>query len=128
MSYVEALEKMFENFKALSSSKTVVGEPIEIGGKTIIPLIQALMGFGGGGGEGELKEGFLKKNKGDSAGNFSGFGGGIKVSPVGVIVIDEHGISFIHVDKGGGVFDKLVDTIPQVLDRFMPQKESGESE
>ncbi len=128
MSYIEALEKMFENFKALSSSKTVIGEPIQVGGKTIVPLIQALMGFGGGGGEGELKEGFLRKSKGDSGGNFSGFGGGIKVTPVAIIVIDENEISFIRVDKGGGAFDKLVDSIPQVLDKFMPRKDNGDSE
>ncbi len=126
MSYIDALEKMFDNFKQLSSSRTVVGEPITVGNRTIIPLIQALMGFGGGGGEGELKDGFLKKSKGDSEGNFSGFGGGIKVSPVAVIIIDENGVSFVRVDKGGGVFDKLVDTLPQVIEKFMPEKDSSE--
>ena len=125
MSYIDALEKVFESFKTLTSTKTVVGEPIKVENKTIVPLIQAYIGFGGGGGEGELKD-LVKKTKSGSEGNFSGFGGGIKVSPVALLIIDGENVSFIKVDKSGGVLEKVVDKIPDVLDRFVPQKESGE--
>ncbi len=126
MSYIEAIEKMFENFKSITTTKTVVGEPIQIGSKTVVPLIQALIGFGGGGGEGELKEGVIKKSKHGTGGSLSGFGGGMKVTPIALLIIDGDNVSFIRVTKGGGVFDKLVDQIPDILDRFTGKEEEKE--
>ena len=53
------------------STKTVVGEPITVEDKTLIPLISIGFGFGAGGGEakGEAKQ------KGEGAGG--GTGGGV---------------------------------------------------
>ncbi len=124
--YIEAIEKMFGNFKALTTTKTVVGEPVVVGDRTIIPLIQAVIGFGGGGGEGALKDKLVKKRKGDTQGNFSGIGGGMRITPVALLIVDKDGVSFIRVNKGGTGFDKLVETIPEVIDKFIKRTPRNE--
>jgi len=46
---VDELEKMIE-------TKTIVGEPITVAGKTIIPVSKVCFGFGSGGGEDPKEE------------------------------------------------------------------------
>ena len=65
------------------SARTVVGDPITVEGKTIVPLVSVGMGFGAGSGAGKEQ---------DSAG---GGGGGMGMKPVAVIIIDEHGVKVI---------------------------------
>ena len=52
MSEVEQLIKTtLGEIERILSTKAVVGEPITIEGKTIIPLVSIGFGFGGGGGD-----------------------------------------------------------------------------
>jgi uncharacterized spore protein YtfJ len=63
------------------SAKTVIGEPITVEGKTVVPLVSIGMGFGAGAG--------LAKNQSTPGG---GGGGGMGMKPVAVIIIDEQGV------------------------------------
>ena len=47
-SFNENLETMFSKLDNFVSSKTVVGEPIEMNGVTIIPLVDVSFGMGTG--------------------------------------------------------------------------------
>ena len=58
------------------SAERVVGEPIVVGGNTIIPLVSVGFGFGGGGGTG--KGGRSGKETGEGRGGGTGGGGGVK--------------------------------------------------
>ena len=92
---VESLMKGMDGFV---SSKTVVGEPIQVGETIILPLVDVSFGMGAGAFCGEKK-----KNSG------GGIGG--KMSPSSVLVIQngstQDGIS------------KLLDMIPDFVDKFM---------
>lgn len=80
MAEVEQLLKgTVEELDRLLNAKNVLGDPIEKGNATVIPIVSYGFGFGAGGG-GSAKTG-------DGAG--TGAGGGIK--PLGAIIIDDEG-------------------------------------
>ena len=110
MENVERLLKgTVEELDRLLNAKNVLGEPIEKGTATVIPIVSYGFGFGAGGGTHE-------KN-GDGAG--TGAGGGIK--PLGAIIIDEEGarvesvqgpmttIAEIIAKAAGKAIDKVAD-------------------
>ena len=66
-------------------TKRVVGEPIEVGDYTIIPLVSIGFGFGVGSGSGKSED----LMKGEGTGEGSAGGGGIR--PIAVIVIGPEG-------------------------------------
>ncbi len=75
----EILKAITGEMQKTISARTVVGDPISVEGKTIIPLVSVGMGFGAGTGSGK-----------DATGGGGG-GGGLGMKPVAVIIIDEHG-------------------------------------
>ncbi len=80
MENVERLLKgTVEELDRLLNAKNVLGDPIEKGSATVIPIVSYGFGFGAGGG--------ASPKTGDGAG--TGAGGGIK--PLGAIIIDSDG-------------------------------------
>ena len=77
-----------EEIRGALSAERVVGEPIVIGGNTIIPLFSIGFGFGAGGGSG--KGGKSEKDTGEGRGGGTGGGGGVK--PVALIIVNEEGV------------------------------------
>jgi uncharacterized spore protein YtfJ len=95
------------------NTRTVVGDPITVDGKTLIPLISIGFGFGAGGGSGKQSE------KQAQEGTGMGTGGGAGVRPVAVIVNDEKGLR-IETIKGGlaSALEKMAETaIPMMMRR-----------
>ncbi len=114
MEDVENLVKttMAEIEKVLNT-RTVVGDPITVDGKTLIPLISIGFGFGAGGGSGKQSE------KQAQEGTGMGTGGGAGVRPVAVIVNDEKGLR-IETIKGGlaSALEKMAETaLPMMMRR-----------
>lgn len=116
---MEEIEKLFktaiDEIDRLLKSKTVVGEPMVIDGKTLVPLVSLGFGFGAGGGTGKAPK---SKDSKDIEGVGGGAGGGGGIKPMGVIVVDESGVRFDPV-KGGttSVLEKVVDTFASRRDR-----------
>jgi uncharacterized spore protein YtfJ len=80
MENVERLLKgTVEELDRLLNAKNVLGDPIEKGAATVIPIVSYGFGFGAGGG--------ADAKSGQGAG--TGAGGGIK--PLGAIIIDDEG-------------------------------------
>ena len=98
---VESLMKGMDSFV---SSKTVVGEPIQVGETIILPLMDVSFGMGAGAFCGE------KKNSG------GGIGG--KMSPSSVLVIQNGSTRLVSVKNQDGI-SKLLDMIPDFVDKFM---------
>ena len=115
------LDTTVGELEKILTTRTVVGDPIEVDGHTIIPLISVGFGFGGGGGTG---------GPGDSeaGGTGGGSGGGGGVKPVGVIVIDDDGVR-VEPIKGSAasVVEKLGSSVAELVDRARKDREAGES-
>jgi len=103
-----------EEIEKVLTTRTVVGEPITVGDKTLIPLISIGFGFGAGGGEGKGEA----KQKGEGAGG--GTGGGAWVRPLAVVIIDKEGVR-IEPIRGGlsTAIEKLGETIPRMMEKCM---------
>ncbi|MDJ1008118.1 MAG: spore germination protein GerW family protein [Paracoccaceae bacterium] len=103
MADVEQLLKgTVEELDRLLNAKNVLGDPIEKGGATVIPIVSYGFGFGAGGSTGG--------KSGDGAG--TGGGGGIK--PLGAIIIDDEGA---RVEAVQGPMTTLAEVIGQTAGR-----------
>jgi uncharacterized spore protein YtfJ len=105
MEFVESLfDKAVGEIERMLNTKTVVGEPIEIEGTTLIPLVSIGFGFGVGGGEGK------EPSKGNGHGGGTGGGGGVK--PVALIIIDSNGVRVEPIKSGtASVLEKVAETV-----------------
>jgi uncharacterized spore protein YtfJ len=82
------LEKLAESLGSKASVKSVFGEPIQSGGKTVIPVAKVFYGFGGGFGEGPERN---NRPKGEGGGG----GGGVRAVPAGALEITPESTRFI---------------------------------
>ena len=105
------------------NTKTVVGEPIVIEGKTLIPLIAVGFGFGAGGGTGKMNA------KEAQEGTGGGTGGGAGIKPVAVIVIDKEGVR-IEPIKGGlaSALEKMAETCMPMMMKKMGGNDQSQEE
>ena len=108
------VETLFRGMDGVISSKTVVGEAIHINGTIILPLVDVSFGIGAGAFSGE------KKEKG-----IGGIGG--KMSPSAVIVIQNGRTKLVNI-KNQDTITKILDMVPDVVDRFTSGKEEKMTE
>ena len=124
MEIVESLVKStLGEIEKVLTTRTVVGEPIIIGDRTLIPLISVGFGFGAGGGSGKGEA----KQKGEGAGG--GTGGGAWVRPIAVIVVDKESVRIEPVSRGlSTTIDKIGDTVPKVVDSLVERWQERKKE
>ncbi len=113
-SLAEILKTITGEMQKSLSARTVVGEPITVEGKTIVPLVSVGMGFGAGTSMGKAQE---------TPGG--GGGGGMGLKPVAVIIIDQQGVKIerLKTDKHSLV-EQLVEAVPAIADSFPKKKET----
>ncbi|MFB6131553.1 MAG: hypothetical protein ABEJ28_12120 [Salinigranum sp.] len=132
MQLTESVGSMMDSLRGNATVETVYGDPVERDGVTAIPIARVAYGFGGGygsgtgGGEstasaggadaeetGEVGETGEAGGTGErseaspAAGEGGGFGGGLTVSPLGVVEIGRGETRFVRFDDrrrlGGAV-------------------------
>ncbi|HYE12524.1 MAG TPA: spore germination protein GerW family protein [Patescibacteria group bacterium] len=115
----ENLETLFSSLEKFFRTETVIGEPIEIGETTLIPIITVSFGAGGGGGNGTDEKG--------NGGTGSGLGVGAKITPDAVLVIKNGEVSMLPV-KNKCNLDKLVSMVPELVKKIKLKKDDGSEE
>ena len=113
-SFKTTLESLFRGMDGVVSSKTVVGDAIHIGGTIILPLVDVSFGIGAGAFSGDKK-----------ATGMGGIGG--KMSPSAVIVIQDGKTRLVNI-KNQDTITKILDMVPDVIDRFTTGKEERMTE
>lgn len=113
---VEALFKGMDNF---ITTKTIVGEAIHIGDTIILPLADVSFGLGAGAFAQEGERGASKNNGG------GGMGG--KITPSAVLVIQNGTTRLVNV-KNQDSITKILDMVPDVLDRFSGKRNKETTE
>lgn len=102
------VEALFQGMDAVISSRTVVGDAIHINDTIILPLVDVSFAVGAGAFNGD-KSG-EKKEKGAG-----GLGG--KMTPSAVLVIQNDTTRLVNI-KNQDTITKILDMVPDVLDRF----------
>ncbi len=105
-SVVSSLMKGMEGFL---STKTVVGEATQVGDTIILPLVDVTFGVGAGASSQDKKNG--------GAGGMTG-----KMSPSAVLVIKNGQTKLVNI-KNQDTVTKVIDMIPDLIDRFTEPKE-----
>ena len=98
------------NLKDLIRTETVVGDPIEIQGTTIIPVSKVSFGFGAGG---------TDLGKEINTNKFGGgSGAGVTVHPVAFLVVREGHVQLLQLADKNNTADRVVNMVPDVVDKI----------
>ncbi len=114
----EILDTILGRLKTLANTETVIGQPVQIGELTLLPVVKVSIGFAAGASEGIGVDSKLPKGGG-------GGGGGASVTPLGFIVYDGSDVKFVSTGKG--TFDSLIDSVPGILSKFGINKQKGKA-
>lgn len=101
----ETLQPIVESLEKSLTTRQVFGEPLDVAGATLIPVMDLMFGFGGGSGGHPTN------------GNGGGGGGGARLAPKALVSI-VNGNVVVHPLKSGAL-DRIVDAVPALLDRIM---------
>lgn len=102
------VEALFKGMDSVVSSKTVVGDAITIGDVILLPLVDVQFGLGAGS---------FKENQKDKG--MGGLGG--KMTPCAVLVIQGGRTKLVNI-KHQDTMTKILDMVPDVIDRFTTDK------
>lgn len=106
--FKETMDSLFKGMNGVVSSKTVVGDAIHIGDIIILPLVDISFAVGAGA--------FNAENKEKGAGGLGG-----KMTPSAVLVIQNGMTKLVNI-KNQDTITKLLDMVPDVIDRFKTPK------
>ena len=102
-----SVQSLFDGMNGILSTKAVVGEPITVNDTIIIPLVDVSFGMGTGSTASDSKK------KDASAGGL-----GCSMDPCAVIVIRGDVVRIIPVESHQSPFMKLIDMVPDIMNRF----------
>lgn len=107
--FTGVIESLMKGMNTVLSTKTVVGEATKIGDTIILPLVDVTFGVGAGSSVGDKKNG--------GVGGFSG-----KLTPSAVLVIKNGSTKLVNI-KNQDTMTKVLDLIPDIVDKFTSPKE-----
>ncbi|RMF08063.1 MAG: sporulation protein [Candidatus Neomarinimicrobiota bacterium] len=123
MKLAELIKSSLAELQDLMVSKTVVGEPVQAGEHTVIPVSHVLFGFGSGGG------GHMEPESEGMEGQ--GIGGGWSIKPIGFVVVGPDGAKLLTIGEQESAVTKLIDLAPKVVETvkdFVDARTSGDKE
>jgi len=119
------MKDIVSGLASLNESVQVIGQPVEVGGKVVIPAVVTRMGFGAGGGSGSVPS---SEESGErEQGSGGGGAGGVTMTPV-FLVVDDDGERLLTVS---GPFERacsVVEQAKEALDKVIPRKEPCDEE
>ena len=107
--FVSSVESLFHGMDSFISASTVVGEAIHIGDTIILPLVDVSFGVGAGA--------FSDGTKNNGGGGMGG-----KITPSAILVIHNGVTKLVNV-KNQDSMSKILDMVPDLLDRFTKGKD-----
>ncbi|MFZ7104830.1 MAG: GerW family sporulation protein [Peptococcaceae bacterium] len=116
MDFTENIHSLFEKLQSFFRTETVVGDPIQVGTITLVPIISVSFGAGSGSGVG-------KDNKGND-GSGGGAGAGGKITPNAILVIKNDEVSVIQLNSKNSL-EKIIDLVPEIMAKV--NKETSDS-
>ena len=107
--FTGVIESLMKGMNAVVGTKTVVGDATQVGDTIILPLVDVSFGVGAGASAGDKKNG--------GGGGFSA-----KMSPSAVLVIKDGATKLVNI-KNQDTVTKVLDMIPDIVDKFTTPKE-----
>lgn len=104
-----------EKIRTLMDANTIIGEPIQTGEVTLIPVSRLSFGFAGGGSD------FSTKHQKPEQENHFGGGSGAsaKVDPVAFLIVHGDSVKLLPVSQSAmTTVDRVVEVMPEVVDKI----------
>ena len=112
-----------QSIKDMIDVNTIIGDTINApDGTLIIPISKVTLGFGSGGSE------FPTKIAQDSKPFGGGTGAGISIIPVAFLVIKNDEVKLLQISESSGPVEKLINVIPEFLDKIQGMISKKEKE
>lgn len=110
----ELMGTTMEKIKTMMDANTIIGEPIQTGDVTLIPVSRLSFGFAGGGSD------FVTKNQKPGMDNTFGGGSGAsaKLEPVAFVIVRGDNVKLLPVaPPAATTVDRVIETVPEVVDK-----------
>ena len=110
----DLLNATMEKIRTVVDANTIIGQPIQAEGVTLIPVSKLSVGLGCGGSE------FAVKNQKPGQPNTfgGGSGAGVKLDPVAFLVVKGESVRLLSVaPPPGTTVDRVIDMVPEVVDK-----------
>jgi uncharacterized spore protein YtfJ len=114
---VDILKGVVGELKEVARSETIIGEPVTVGEKTVIPIVKISFGFGAGGGQGDDQK---------RSGFGGGGGGGARIEPAAFIILDKTDVKLLPAGKGK--WETIIDAIPGIAKKISKLKQKFKSD
>ena len=112
--FVSTVEALFKGMDQFVTTKTVVGDAVKVDDAIILPLVDVTCGMAAG-------------SFADNAKHNGGGGMSAKMTPSAVLVIQNGHTKLVNI-KNQDTITKLLDMVPDVMDRFTSRKEDNVTE
>lgn len=109
----DLMDTTMAKIREMVDVNTIIGQPIQAEGMTLIPISKLSFGFASGGSD------FATKNqKPDAANSFGGgSGAGVNISPVAFLIVKGDTVKLLPVEPPHNTVDRVVDMVPEVVDK-----------
>ncbi|WP_195571060.1 GerW family sporulation protein [Paenibacillus sp. 1001270B_150601_E10] len=117
-----------ENIKTMVDVNAIVGDPVQTpDGSIILPISRVALGFAAGGSDLKISERSSRDKKNEEHQHYQtngakpfggGSGGGLYITPIAFLVVGKHGVQVVSADNQTHLIEKLIDAVPQVIDRI----------
>ncbi len=104
-----------EQIRSILTTDRVVGEPMQIGSATVVPLVSVGFAFGGGSG--------TETGKSGPAGGGQGAAGGGGIKPVALVISDDQGIRVESVKQNSS---SLAESVAAIVKRVADEHTGSE--
>ncbi len=113
---MEQMSVIANEVKHIAQTETVIGEPIQAGEATIVPVISVAIGFGAGGVHGGQSDA-------KATGSGGGGGAGISLTPVAFLVVRGDDVRLLPIKESavGG----LAASVPRIVDALIDRKKGS---
>lgn len=110
----ELMSTTMEKIRTMVDANTIIGQPIQAGDVTLIPVSRLSFGFAGGGSD------FVTKNQKPDASNTFGGGTGAsaKLEPVAFLIVRGDNVKLLPVaPPPATTADRIIEAVPEVVDK-----------
>ena len=110
----EMMSTTMEKIRSMMDANTIIGDPIQTGEVTLIPVSRLSFGFASGGSD------FVTKNQKPAAENTFGGGSGAsaKMEPVAFLIIKGDSVKLLPVDPPPATtVDRVIEVVPEVVEK-----------
>ena len=110
----DLMSTTMQKIREMVDVNTIIGQPVQAEGMTLIPISKLSFGFASGGSD------FAAKNQKPDANNAfgGGSGAGVNISPVAFLIVKEDSVKLLPVNPpAGNTVDRVVEMVPELVDK-----------